>query len=165
MQWSDCIHVSIAKYKFYKCNNWASSFQYNKIKIESHHHIAIMDEYFYYLFDWRVMVYKNCKCTVWLGQISNHLKSISHHMRHKTTKEMQQTMQTHMNIHQNPNKFNVVNNNVKKKIPQLKLHQKLQCMFDSNHCKYIYISTNNINKHWNKQHHSAKSKWSNKSNK
>ena len=79
-------------------------------------------------------------------------------MKHKTTKEMQQTMQTCINIHQNLSEFDVVNNNVKKKILQLKLHQKLQCMFDNSHCKYIYINTNNMNKHWNKQHRSAKNK-------
>ena len=43
-------------------------------------------------------------------------------MRHKTTEEMQQIMQAHMDIHQNPSEFNVVNSNIKKKIPQLKLH-------------------------------------------
>ena len=48
-----------------------------------------MDEYFYYLFDWRVMVYKNCKCVVWLNQIGSYLKNVSHCMRYKTTEEMQ----------------------------------------------------------------------------
>ena len=37
-------------------------------------------------------------------------------MRHKTTEEMQQTVQVHMNVHQNPNEFNVVNGNVEKKV-------------------------------------------------
>ena len=68
-------------------------------------------------------------------------------MRHKTTEEMQQTIQMHMDVYQNLSNFNVVNGNVKKKVPQLKLHQELQCMFDNNYCKYICISMNNINKH------------------
>ena len=111
------------------------------------------------------MVCKNCECAVWPGQIGSHLKGVGHRMRHKTAEEMQQTVQARMDVHQNPSEFDVVNGNVEKRVPQLKLHRGLQCMFDGSHCGYVCISTNNMNKHWSKQHRGARGKRGNGSNK
>ena len=56
-------------------------------------------------------------------------------------------MQVYVNIHQNSNKFEIINY-VEQKILELAVHWGIKCALDNN-CKYIYIHKNNMKKHWN----------------
>ena len=42
---------------------------------------------------------------MWLNQVANHLKSAIHCIKHQETIEIQEAVQAHMDMYQNPSKF------------------------------------------------------------
>ena len=89
MQRLDRVRVYITKYDIYKFNSIFNHpiFNIKKYKIRTKYIVAI-NEYFYYLSNWRVIIYKKCKYVVWLKYVANYLKGVTHRVKYRIIKKI-----------------------------------------------------------------------------